>query len=156
MSRALKLSDLPKDAQDFLRQRRALVAPQKESKPKKRRSKDQAVRKAKADAIRAAFKLRCKDNGLPIPATEYIFDQSSAKRRFAFDYAWIDEKIALEVDGGIWVGGAHGRGSGILRDQEKRNLATVQGWAVYHCVPKTLMADETVALLQNAMQARAA
>jgi hypothetical protein len=113
--RALKMSDVPL----VLRRKiRANSLPDSEvsAQTKLRRKKARLLNKAKADAIRAAFRLLCKENGLPIPSTEFIFDESPAKRKFAFDYAWIPEKVALEVDGGIWVGGAHGRGSGIMRD----------------------------------------
>jgi hypothetical protein len=51
-------------------------------------------------------------------------------RRFAWDFAWPenDPKVMLEVQGGIWTGGAHARGVGITRDIEKANKATLAGW----------------------------
>ena len=65
--------------------------------------------------------------GLPAPEREYRF---SERRRFRFDFAWPDHKVALEVDGGEWVNGRHVRGAGVRRDAEKQCLAAVEGWRV--------------------------
>lgn len=58
--------------------------------------------------------------------------QFHPERKFRFDYAWPEKKIALEVEGGLWRkgGGAHSHPKGILRDIEKYNLATTLGWRV--------------------------
>lgn len=47
-----------------------------------------------------------------------------------FDFAWPDKRLALEVDGGIWTNGAHTRGKGKLRDDDKTNYAAACGWRV--------------------------
>ena len=56
------------------------------------------------------------------------------KRRFKFDVAFVEEKVAVECEGGIFTRQAHGSITGILRDIEKYNLATINGWKVlrYH------------------------
>ena len=41
------------------------------------------------------------------------------ERKFRFDYAIPDLKIAIEQEGGVYTRGAHGSISGILRDIEK-------------------------------------
>lgn len=51
-------------------------------------------------------------------------------RRFRFDFAIVEHKIAIEHDGGVWSGGRHVRGKGFLRDLEKLNLAVLDGWRV--------------------------
>lgn len=65
--------------------------------------------------------------GLPAPVEQF---RAIPGRQFTWDYAWPDRKLLLEVQGGVWNGGKHGRGSGILRDQEKLNLATIHGWRI--------------------------
>ena len=72
-------------------------------------------------------------------------------RLWRFDFAWPDHKLALEVDGGIWVRGAHGRGTGIQRDQEKLNAAAVLGWRVLRVQPKELATMATVHLVREAL-----
>ena len=59
-----------------------------------------------------------KDNNIKLPETEFKFH---ATRHWRFDYCWIDDKIALEVEGGIWINGRHNRGSGSIKDMEKYN-----------------------------------
>ncbi len=62
------------------------------------------------------------------PVTEYRF---APPRRFRFDVALLDHKIAVEVDGATWVGGRHTTGRGHQSDAEKRNLAQTMGWRVF-------------------------
>jgi len=42
----------------------------------------------------------CVDAGLPAPTPEYRFH---ATRRWRFDYAFVQQKIAVEVEGGVWA-----------------------------------------------------
>jgi hypothetical protein len=51
-------------------------------------------------------------------------------RRWRFDFAWPLISVALEVEGAVWVGGRHTRGSGFLGDMTKYNTATLMGWRV--------------------------
>lgn len=85
---------------------------------------------------------------LPAPVCELCF---ALPRKFRFDFAWPGQKVALECEGGIWSGGAHGRGSGIIRDLEKYNLAAELGWRVLRCVPDDLCITETAELLKRTM-----
>lgn len=64
--------------------------------------------------------------------TEFYFHP---KRRWRFDYACPELKIALEVEGGVWTGGRHTRGLGFLKDMEKYNTATTMGWRILRCTP---------------------
>lgn len=49
-------------------------------------------------------------------------------RRWRFDYANIEKKVAIEIEGGIWVNGRHTRGFGYLNDIDKYNMAVLLGW----------------------------
>lgn len=91
--------------------------------------------------VAVAFFDEC---NLPRPVTEYRFLDS---RKYRFDFAWIPERVALEVEGGVWTRGAHGRGSGIIRDIEKYNLATCNGWRVLRVTPEELCTIETSELV---------
>jgi hypothetical protein len=65
--------------------------------------------------------------GLPEPTWEHVF---APPRRWRFDGAYVDAKVAFEIDGGVWSGGRHNRGSGYVKDMEKLNTAAVNGWRV--------------------------
>lgn len=49
-------------------------------------------------------------------------------RRFRFDIAIPEHKIAIEFEGGVWTKGRHTRGKGYISDTKKYNLAVMNGW----------------------------
>lgn len=61
--------------------------------------------------------------------TEYPF-ASSIDRAWKWDIAFLEQKLAVEVDGGIWVKGAHGHPLTILRNMQKRNWGARLGWRI--------------------------
>lgn len=72
-------------------------------------------------------------------------------RKWRFDYALPAYKIALEVEGGVWIQGRHTRPKGFLGDVEKYNTAALLGWRVFRCTPSTLMTSKTLKLLKCAV-----
>lgn len=102
------------------------------------------------DELRAyVFRRNLERFAISEPVTEYRFHPT---RRWRFDYAWPDARLALEVDGGVWVGGKHGRGSGIVKDHEKRNAAAVLGWRVLLVTPRDLPKLATALMVKEAMK----
>lgn len=69
-----------------------------------------------------------KDLHLPACTPNYPF--MLPRRKFELDLAWPGWRLGVEVEGAIWTGGAHGRGTGIERDMEKQNLAVLEGWRI--------------------------
>lgn len=92
----------------------------------------------------------CRVAAIPMPTREYRFHPD---RKWRFDWAWPRAKLALEEDGGIYVGGKHGRGAGIARDHEKRNAAVVLGWRVLVVQPRQLVRPSTVSMVKEALRA---
>jgi very-short-patch-repair endonuclease len=80
-------------------------------------------------ALEEEFLFHVKSLNLPAPQEQY---QIIPDRKFRWDFAWPDRKIAVEIQGGTWSGGAHSRGWGIQRDCEKNNLAVCQGWRLLY------------------------
>ena len=66
-------------------------------------------------------------NGPPLEE-EYRFHPG---RKFRFDFASPETKIAIELEGGVWSGGRHTRGKGFIGDCEKYNMAQLLGWRVF-------------------------
>lgn len=56
-------------------------------------------------------------------------------RKWRFDYAFPDLKVAIEVDGAVWTLGRHNRPAGYLADMEKLNTAASMGWLVLRITP---------------------
>lgn len=76
--------------------------------------------------------------------------QFHAERKWRFDFAFLEERVALEVEGGIFIQGRHARGTGIAADIEKYNSAALLGWTVLRVQPKDLCTMDTVRMLKVA------
>jgi very-short-patch-repair endonuclease len=84
---------------------------------------------AQPSDLEAAMAGSLRINGLPEPAAEYPFAQQ-LKRKWRFDFAYPEVKVAIEVEGGGYVQGRHSRGAGMAKDMEKYNFAALLGWVV--------------------------
>lgn len=105
------------------------------------------------ECMKDLFQKVCVAKGLPEPEVEYRF---ASPRRWRFDYCWPDCKVALEVEGGIWIQGRHSRGKGMLGDMQKYNAAALAGYAVFRCTPDQLVTAETFDLISAALETRKA
>lgn len=97
-----------------------------------------------------AFDRQCAVAQLPAPTAEYRFHP---RRRWRFDFAWIDRRLALEVNGGAWLpaGGRHTRGSGFRGDCEKFSEAAILGWRVLHVLPEHIADGRALTLVARAL-----
>lgn len=68
-----------------------------------------------------------KTAGGPSFVPEHVFHPV---RKWRFDFAWPEVKLAVEVEGGIWNSGRHNRPSGFIEDCVKYNAAVALGWRV--------------------------
>lgn len=83
--------------------------------------------------------------GVPV-VLEYRFHPS---RQWRWDIALVDQRIALEVDGGIWTQGRHVRGRGFLADREKINTGVILGWRVLEVTPDQATCGHAVDLVRR-------
>ena len=74
---------------------------------------------------------------LPAPVAEYPVGPG---RKFRWDFAFVEARVAVEIEGGIY-GGAHGRPAGIHRDIEKNNFGVLNGWKLLRFSGKDLDTD---------------
>jgi hypothetical protein len=139
VSRAINLRELAPELQERITGKRSASA---------RRAWERRKKKSvhPRDDNASQFRLLCKASGLPMPVTEFKFHET---RKWRWDYAFPEEKIAIEVDGGLFVRGAHVRGARILLTHEKLNAAAVLGWRVVYRVPNNLCTDDTLEMLKN-------
>jgi very-short-patch-repair endonuclease len=77
--------------------------------------------------LEATLLFQMRAAGLPEPQTEFRFHPT---RKWRFDFCFPVERIAVELQGGVWTDGKHGRGSGIRKDYEKLNAAQLLGYMV--------------------------
>lgn len=83
------------------------------------------------------------------PVAEYVF---APPRKWRFDWAWPDEKVAVEQEGGIWIAGRHSRGAGMLKDFEKYNEAAIRGWRVLKFTPAQLKNGAAYPIVARALR----
>ena len=57
------------------------------------------------------------------------------ERRWRFDFAAPTVKLAIEIEGGVWIQGRHSRGAGMIADMRKYNNATSMGWKLIRVTP---------------------
>lgn len=94
----------------------------------------------------ATFAFHCRAHGLT-PIAEYRF---APPRRWRADFAFIEAKLLVEIEGGVYTMGRHTRGAGFEADCEKYNAATAHGWRVLRFTPamvKSGVAIEMVKIL---------
>lgn len=102
-------------------------------KTKARGKRTDGAAKKRAQASALAGKAEAILLGLPAYVTEHRFHPT---RRWRFDYAWPELKIAMELHGGVHSGGRHTRGKGFVADREKMNTAIELGWRVIEVTPE--------------------
>jgi len=88
--------------------------------------------------------------GLPEPEREYHF----CKRRWRFDFAYPDQMIAIECEGGTWSGGRHSRGQGFEDDCIKYNTAAIMGWVVLRFTGKLINNWYAISVIEEALERR--
>ncbi|MES2464463.1 MAG: DUF559 domain-containing protein [Armatimonadota bacterium] len=82
--------------------------------------------------------LRLFGQDLPQAVPEFVF---APPRKFRADFCYTDARLLVELEGGVWSGGKHGRGSGIQKDCEKANHAAMHGYRVMRFTIKDFETD---------------
>ena len=95
------------------------------------------------------FEFQLKLFEFPKWETEYMFAKEDMGRRWRFDFAWPDYKIALEIEGGVFSGGRHVRGKGFTADCEKYSAAACLGWAVLRVTAKHIADGDAIEWLDQ-------
>jgi very-short-patch-repair endonuclease len=104
---------------------------------------------SKPSELEDALYFQIKVSGLPLPERQH---KPIEGRKYAFDFAWPDQKLACEVDGGVWTGGRHSRGSGIETDAEKYSLAAARGWRILRVVGKQVESGAALRWVEMALR----
>lgn len=68
--------------------------------------------------------------GEPSPTREYEFAKEALGRKWRFDFCWPAKKLAVEIDGGVFIRGGHNRGVQMTGDHEKAREAVKLGWRI--------------------------
>jgi len=91
------------------------------------------------------------DAGLGGFEREYRFHPD---RRWRFDFAWVAERVALEVEGSVWARGRHTRGKGYLGDIEKYSEAALLTWLLVRVSTDSAGTGQAVDYISRALELR--
>lgn len=89
-----------------------------------------------------------RDADLPEPEQEYQFLDT---RKFRWDFCWPSKMVALEIQGGIWTGGAHVRPKRYEQDCHKLCLGVAAGWKVLWATPGMLDDESMLEYLREVL-----
>ena len=95
------------------------------------------------------FQMLWKASGGSQLEREYRFH---TERRWRADFAQLEARVLIEIEGGIWVNGRHNRAAGFNADLEKYLEAGLVGWRVFRFGPDQITLENVqrlVALLRQ-------
>ena len=75
-------------------------------------------------------------------------------RKWRFDYAIPELKVAIEIDGGVRDYGRHNRPQGYINDMEKLNTAASMGWLVLRFTTQDRLMMPTLLLIKKTVELR--
>lgn len=99
--------------------------------------------------LEAGFALHLKARGITGFEREYKFHPA---RKWRFDFAFVDQRIAVEIEGATWSGGRHTRGRGFALDCAKYNCAALMGWTVLRFTAEAIESGDGCDLLVHALK----
>ena len=69
---------------------------------------------------------------LPPPVRQFKIRNPNTGRDWRLDFAWAEELLAVEIQGGAWTGGGHNTALGQQKDYIRHNHLTWKGWRVLY------------------------
>lgn len=100
------------------------------------------------------FDRQCELAGLPIPTPEYQFAKATEGRRWQLDWCFVNERIAVEVEGGYAQGGRHTSVTGFLKDMEKYNTLACHGYRLIRVTPRQIASGEALNWVERILKGR--
>lgn len=75
-------------------------------------------------------------------------------RKWRFDWAVPEYKLAVEYNGSVWTQGRHTRGQGYINDREKMNEAQLAGWLVLELTTEAVKSGKAYEMIEQAIESR--
>ncbi len=76
-------------------------------------------------------------------------------RRWRWDFGWLEARLLVEVQGGIWIPSGHTTGQGLTRDYEKHNAATLAGWRVLYVTREMIEEGSAIRMIEEVLDEEA-
>lgn len=97
-----------------------------------------------------AFQLQAL--GLPLPEAEYVF---APPRKFRADLAYVELRLAIEIDGIVYTRGSHQAGGrhtsikGLRAESEKSFFYARHGWKVLRVLPEHVRSGQALKWIEQ-------
>jgi very-short-patch-repair endonuclease len=92
------------------------------------------------------FLMLWKHTNGPALEREYRFHH---ERRWRADFAHVEARVLIEIEGGIWVNGRHNRAAGFNADLEKYLAAGLAGWRVFRFGPDQITVENVEGMAEQ-------
>lgn len=122
-----------------------LQLPAGKAAPRKRQKRDTIAEDS--------FAFQCRAMRLPTVEREYRFAKS-LDRQWRADFSFPQYWLLVEIDGGIWIRGAHAHPTDILRNMRKRNDAALLGYSVLAFTPAEVKSGYAVGFTERVLAER--
>lgn len=118
-----------------------------------KRSSPKRKSKKGLSPLESLFDRQIEERTLSRPSKELAFHEpepGQKKRRWRFDRAWPELKLAVEIEGGTWLRASrHTSGAGFHNDTVKYNTALVQGWRVLRFTSKSIRDGSAIEMVEK-------
>jgi hypothetical protein len=120
-------------------------------KPKKGRPKQD-------ESANRAFMIQCLGLKMPPMLAQWRFTNSkhpnAASHKWRCDFVFLEYFVMVEIDGGIWIKGAHGHPTDIIRNMRKQNDAMLLGYTVLRFTPAEVKSGHAVTFTQQVLKGK--
>jgi hypothetical protein len=121
--------------------------------------------KRKGESAQERFGFDCQQLRLPTVTAQFELvktlqeprkDRRPVPRVWRFDYAFVEQQVIVEIDGGVWRpgGGAHSHPVDITRNMTKRNDAALAGFVLLSFTPAEVFAGHAVEFTMRVLVSR--
>lgn len=118
------------------------------SKAQKNQAKKNPAKKGDASELESRLAIQILGARLPAPTEQHRFHPTG---RWRFDLAWPEQMLAVEIQGGIYIGGRHSRANGYNGDCEKHNEAVLLGWRLLLVTTDHVSSGQALAWIERAL-----
>lgn len=114
-------------------------------------SRGRTRRVARSNSVHEdSFWRQIVESGIPLPVRQFEFAKCIG-RKYRADLAWPDERVLIEVDGGLYNGGRHSNGVGRENDMERDAISCALGWKLMRFSPRHVRSGWALAMTKVAL-----
>ncbi len=110
----------------------------------------------KDDTAERTFAFQCAAGKLPRVVAQSKLPKSAhpndPKRQWVFDFVFRDHGVIVEVNGGIWIQGAHSHPVDVTRNMRKQNDAAAEGFVVLQFTPREVKSGHAIAFTEKVLR----